>query len=127
MSVKATAKSVSSTPRKVGAVVDLVRGRTVQDALVILQHTPRRAAIDVRKLIESAKANAENNYSYKADSLSIKSIYVTPGSRLKRYRPAAQGRALPYEKKTSHIFIEVDGQKREAKKSAAKQTAKETK
>ncbi len=120
MSVKASAKSISLTPRKVQAVVSLIRGRTVSDALVILEHTPRRAAQPVRKLVESAKANAEKNHGYKTDTLLISSIYVTPGTRLKRYRPASRGRALPYQKKASHVFIEVDGQKKEKKKPAIK-------
>jgi large subunit ribosomal protein L22 len=125
MSVKASAKSVNVAPRKAGVVVALVRGRSVNDALTILQHTPRRSALAIKKAIESAKANAENNHGYKPETLSISSIYVTPGSRLKRLRPAARSRALPFQRKTSHIFVELDGQKREKKKPANRK--KETK
>lgn len=118
MSVKATAKSVRMSPRKVGVVAALVRGRSVNDALTILQHTPRRASTPVKKVIESARANAENNHNYKPDSLVISHISVTPGPRLKRFRPAAHGRALPFERKTSHIFVQVEGEVKQVKKPA---------
>lgn len=124
MSVKATAKSVRMSPRKIGVVASLVRGQTVNDALTILGHTPRRAATPVRKVIESARANAENNHNYKPDSLQITHISVTPGPRLKRYRPASHGRALPFQRKTSHIFVQVEGEVRQPKKSAAKPAVK---
>jgi len=120
MSVKAVAKGVRMSPRKVGVVVALVRGRTVEDALVILEHVPRRSAIPVKKAIESAKANADHNHGLKPDTLMITEISVTPGPRLKRYRPAAHGRALPFQRRTSHIRVVVDGEARPAKKPAAK-------
>ena len=124
MSVKAVAKGVSMSPRKVSAVASLVRGRTVADALTILEHTPRRSALPVRKVIESAKANADHNHGFKPDSLVITEIYVSPGPSLKRFKPAARGMALPYRKRTSHIRVVVDGTKREVKKPAAKSTVK---
>lgn len=127
MSVKAIAKGVHMSPRKVGEVASLVRGRSVNDALVILGHTPRRAAIAVRKTIQSARANAENNHNFKPDSLQIIEISVTAGPRIKRFRPAAQGRALPFQRKTSHIRVVVDGEQRVAKKPAAKAAEKEAK
>ncbi len=112
------------SPRKVGVVAALVRGRTVEDALTILEHTPRRSALAVSKVIKSAKANADHNHGYKPATLRIVEIGVTPGPRLKRYRPAAYGRALPFQRKTSHIRVVVDGEIREVKKPAAK--AKDT-
>ena len=117
--VKAIAKGVRLSPRKVSEVAALVRGRSVEDALVILQHTPRRSAIAVSKVIASAKANADHNHGYKPATLQITEITVTAGPRLKRFNPAAHGRALPYQKKTSHISVTVDGEKREVKKPAA--------
>ena len=123
MPVRAIAKGVRMSPRKVGVVAGLVRGRTVADALVILDHTPRRSAKAVKSVIESAKANAGNNHNYKVDSLKIVSISVSPGPRYKRYRPAAHGRALPYMHRTSHINVIVDGEQREVKKPAAKKPA----
>jgi large subunit ribosomal protein L22 len=120
MAVQAIAKGVRMSPRKVGVVVALVRGRTVADALVILDHTPRRSATAVKKAIASAKANAEHNHNLKPDTLNIVEISVSPGPRLKRYRPAAHGRALPFQRRTSHIRVIVDGEARAAKKPAAK-------
>lgn len=116
--VKASAKNVRMSPRKVGVVAALVRGRSVADAITILEHTPRRSSVPVRKVIESVRANAENNHGLKPDTLLLSHISVTPGPRLKRFRPAAFGRALSYQRKSSHIFVEVTGEKRAAKKAA---------
>ena len=127
MSVKASAKGVKIAPRKVGEVVSLVRGRTVADAIVILEHTPRRSATAVRKLIESARANADNNHNYRPETLKIDSITVTPGPRLKRYRPASHGRALPFQRKTSHIFVQVSGEILVPKKPAVAKTTEKPK
>jgi large subunit ribosomal protein L22 len=123
MPVIATAKDIQISPRKVTVVAALVRGQSVEDALTILKFTPRRAAIPVRKAIESAKANADYNHNYKPDSLQIVEISVTPGKRLKRYRPAARGRALPFQIKSSHIRVVVDGEKRQPKKPTATKEA----
>lgn len=120
MSVQAIAKGVSMSPRKVGVVAALVRGRSVADALTILEHTPRRSALAVKKVIDSAKANADHNHNYKPETLQIVSITVTPGARLKRFRPAAHGRALPFQRRTSHIRVVVDGEIRAPKKPAVK-------
>ncbi len=106
------------SPRKVGVVAALVRGRTVADALAILGHVPRRSALPVKKAIESAKANADYNHNLKPDTLRLVEISVTAGPRLKRYRPAAHGRALPFQRRTSHIRVIVDGEARAPKKPA---------
>mgnify|MGYP000845458514 CR=1 FL=1 len=116
MSVSASAKGVRMSPRKVAVVASLVRGRSVNDAITILSHIPRRAALPVRKTIESARANAEHNHNFKPDTLTIVSIHVSPGPSFKRYRPAAHGRALPFQRRSSHIYVQVDGEKRVAKK-----------
>ena len=118
--VKASLKELRMSPRKVGEVVALIRGRTVEDALIILAHTPRRAAKPVAKLVESAKANAVNNHSLKPEGLRISMISVTSGPRMKRYRPVARGMAHPFQKRTSHIFIEVSGEIKPVKKPAEK-------
>ena len=107
--VRAYAKNVDQTPRKVSLVASLVRGRTVADAIVILNHTPKRAARPLIKAIESAQANAINNHGYDGKSLEITTLSVTTGTRLKRFKPASRGRALPFEKKTSNILVEVSG------------------
>ena len=116
MPVHAIAKAVRLSPRKVSVVAQLVRGRSVADALTILEHTPRRSAEAVRKVVASARANADHNHNMKPDTLQIVEISVTPGPRLKRYRPAAHGRALPFQRKTSHIRVVVDGEVRAPKK-----------
>ncbi len=120
LKVKAIAKGVDQTPRKVGIVAALVRNRTVADALVILEHVPRRAATPVKKVIESAQANAVNNHGLDSKSLVITTINVTTGPRMRRYKPASRGRALPFEKKSSHILVEVSGTEKPKKKPVAK-------
>jgi large subunit ribosomal protein L22 len=121
MAVQAIAKGVRIAPRKVSVVAALVRGRTVEDALTILNYTQRRSSTAVSKAIASARANADHNHNYKPGTLYIAEISVTPGPRLKRYKPAAHGRALPFQKKTSHIRVVVDGEQRVAKNPAKKE------
>ena len=117
--VRAYAKNVDQAPRKVSLVASLVRNRTVADAIVILNHTPKRAARPVIKAIESARANAINNHGFDGKTLVISTLSVTTGTRLKRFNPASRGRALPYQKKTSNILVEVTGELK-PKKAAAK-------
>ncbi len=124
MSVQAIAKGVRISPRKVSVVASLVRGCSVADALVILEHTPRRAATQVAKAIMSARANAGHNHNYLTDTLQIVEISVTPGIRYKRFRPVSRGMAHPFQKRTSHIRVVVDGQQRAAKKPVAKKEEK---
>lgn len=118
MPVQAVAKGVRLSPRKVAVVAALVRGRSVEDALTILEHTPRRSATAVKKAIMSARANADHNHNYKPATLQITEISVMPGPRLKRFRPISRGRAHPFQHKTAHIRVIVDGEQREAKKPA---------
>ena len=118
--VRAYAKNVDQTPRKVSLVASLIRGRTVADAIVILNHTPKRTALVVRKAIESAAANAVNNHGFDAKTLTIATLSVTTGTRIKRFNPASRGRALPYQKKSSNILVEVTGQLKPKKAPAAK-------
>jgi len=117
--VRAYAKGVDQAPRKVSIVATLVRNRTVADALVILEHVPRRAALPVQKAIESAKANAVNTHGLDGKTLVISTISVTVGTRLKRFKPASRGRALPFQKKTSNILVEVTGTEKPKKKPVA--------
>ena len=118
--VRAYAKGVELAPRKVSIVASLVRGRKVADALVILDHTQRRAALPVAKAIASAQANATNNHGLDAKSLVITKLSVTTGPRLKRFKPHMRGMALPFQKKSSHILVEVTGTEKVKKKPAAK-------
>lgn len=124
MPVQAIAKGVNMSPRKVAVVAALVRGRSVEDAVTILEHTPRRSALPVLKVIKSAQANADHNHGLKPATLKIIEISVSHGTRLKRYRPAAHGRALPFQRRTSHIRVVVDGEKREVKKPASAKPAR---
>ena len=117
--VRSEAKGIDLAPRKVKIVSDLVRGRSVADALVILEHTPRRSARPVAKAIASARANAINNHGLDAKSLTISTLSVTAGARLKRFKPHMRGMALPFQKKTSHILVEVTGTEKPKKKPAA--------
>ena len=119
LTVRAYAKGVDQAPRKVSLVAALVRNRTVADALVILAHVPKRASLPVIKAIESAKANATNTHGLDGKTLVISTISVTVGTRLKRFKPASRGRALPFQKKTSNILIEVTGDAK-PQKSAVK-------
>lgn len=105
--VRAQAKYVRHAPRKARLVVDHIRGKSIGEARAILQHTPRAAAVDVLKLLESAVANAENNHELVADELVVRKAYVDEGPTLKRYRPRALGRATRIRKRTSHMTIQL--------------------
>lgn len=120
MQVKAYIKDINQAPRKVAIVASLVRGRTVADALVILSHVERRSALPIKKAIESAKANATHNHNLDANSLIIDTISATIGKRLRRYRPASRGRALPYQKKSTNLLVIVSGKEKPKPKPAAK-------
>lgn len=122
----AVIKGVDSQPRKAAVVASLARDRYVSDAVVILENTPRRAARAVRKAIESAAANLLNNSGVSIDpkTMRIARISVTAGTRMRRYVPASRGRALPYEKISSNIFVEIAGE--EKVKKAATKTESET-
>ena len=103
--VRASARFVRSAPRKARLVMDHIRGKSVGDARAILAHTPRAAATDIGKLLESAIANAENNFELDPDELRIQRATVDEGPTIKRFRPRAQGRATPILKRTSHMAI----------------------
>lgn len=115
-------KGIDSQPRKTNIVTALVRNRSVSDAVVILEHTPRRSARAVLKAIESANANLLNNSKVSIDpkTIRINRISATAGTRIRRYIPASRGRALPYEKVSSNIFVEVAGEEKLKKASAPK-------
>ena len=121
--VRAFIKGVDQTPRKVSLVASLVRGRSVADALVILDHTPKRSALVVKKAIASAAANASNNHGLDGKTLTIKTLSVTAGPRIKRFKPASRGRALPFQKRSSHVLVEVAGLEKVKKKPAEKKAA----
>jgi ribosomal protein L22 len=103
--VNASARFVRLAPRKARLVADQVRGLPIDDAIALLRFSSRGAARDIRKLIESAAANAEANHDLVADDLMIKDIHVDEGPTLRRYRPRALGRATRINKRTSHIAV----------------------
>jgi ribosomal protein L22 len=103
--VRASARYVRIAPRKARLIADQVRGMHIEKARALLQFSPRSAAQDIQKLIDSAASNAENNHDLIGDEMKISSITVDEGPTLKRYRPRAQGRATPIHKRTSHIAV----------------------
>ncbi|SCZ08810.1 50S ribosomal protein L22 [Alkaliphilus peptidifermentans] len=105
MEAKAITRYVRIAPRKAQQVVDVVRGKHVDEALAILKLTPKGAAPIVYKLIHSAVANAENNHSMDRDKLFVADIYANQGPTMKRFRPRAMGRATTIRKRTSHIGV----------------------
>jgi len=104
----AKASFVRVTPMKARRVIDLIRDMSAQDALQVLKFAPQAASEPVAKVLASAIANAENNFSLDPESLIISRAYVDEGPTLKRFRPRAQGRAYRIRKRTSHITIEVE-------------------
>ena len=103
--VRASAKYVRIAPRKARLVADQVRGLHIEQARALLAFSPRDAARDIQKLIDSAAANAENNHDLVGDEMRITSITVDEGPTLRRFRPRALGRATPINKRTSHIAV----------------------
>jgi ribosomal protein L22 len=105
VTVRAHAKYVRTSARKARLVCDHIRGKSVMEARAILAHTPRAAARDWSKLLESAVANAEHNHELVGDELRIHSVTADEGPTLKRFRPRAMGRATRIRKRTSHLTI----------------------
>ena len=107
MQVSATAKRLQISPQKARLVVDQVRGKPVAEALDILAFSTRKGAVLVRKVVESAIANAENNEAADIDELKVAEIYVNEGLTMKRIKTRAKGRADRILKRTSHITVTV--------------------
>lgn len=108
MEVSATARYLRTSPRKLRPIVDTVRGKRVDEALVILRLLPSPAARTVAKVVKSAAANAENNYEMIPSDLRIVRIFVNEGKTLKRYRAGPRGRVKPILKRSSHITVVVE-------------------
>ena len=105
---RAVAKYIRISPRKVKVVIDLIRGKHVDQALAILMYTPKAAAPVVEKLLNSAIANAENNLSMDRESLYVAEVYANQGPTLKRYWARSHGRADMILKRSSNITIVLD-------------------
>lgn len=103
--VKAKLSNYRQSPRKVRLVASLIRGKKVETALQELNFLNKRASSVVKKLLESAVANAKNNNNLKKESLFLKEIAVNEGPSLKRFKPGARGTAYPFKKRTSHITL----------------------
>jgi large subunit ribosomal protein L22 len=103
--VRANSRYLRVAPRKARLVADQVRGLHIDRARALLQFSPRGAAQDIAKLIESAASNAENNHDLVADEMRVAEITVDEGPTIKRFRPRALGRATPIHKRTSHIAV----------------------
>lgn len=108
MEVRAIAKYVHMSPRKMKLVVDLVRGKHANEALTMLRFSTQSAAVPVAKVIRSAVANAEENYGLSPDEMYIAQIYADEGPTLKRRRFGARGRLKPILKRSSHITVVLE-------------------
>ncbi len=106
--VRAIAKYVRVAPRKAARVIELIKGKDVDEALDILRFSPQAAAKTVQKVVASATANAESNFRLRRDELIVSQAYVDQGPTLKRFRHRAMGRASRIHKRTSHITIVVE-------------------
>lgn len=107
----AQSKSVRVSTRKVRLIADIIRKKSVNDALLKLSLTQKRAVISIEKTLKSAIANATHNAKADIDNLVIKSVEVNEGPFLKRFRPSTRGRVHPYKKRSSHIRITLEDKK----------------
>ena len=105
--VKAIARYIRTAPRKLRLVADMIRGRKAQEASALLNFTPKRAALTLGKVLKSAVANAENNFSLDAEKLVVTQVYIDQGPMLKRWIPRSRGRATSVFKYSSHITVAV--------------------
>lgn len=107
MGARAIARYVRIAPRKVRIVIDLIRGKKIDDAFAILKHTPKVGAEVISKVLKSAVANAEHNYEMDRDTLVVKEAFVDQGPTLKRIHPRSRGQAFKILKRSSHVTVVV--------------------
>lgn len=107
MEARATARHIRIAPRKVRIVVDLIRGKSISEALAILRYVPKRASTVIEKVVKSAVANAEHNLDLSRDDLYVAEAYVDQGPTLKRIQPRQRGQAFPILKRSSHVTVVV--------------------
>lgn len=117
MEVKAKARHIRMSPRKIRLVVDVIRGRRVADAQTQLQFMKKAAALPVLKLLNSAIANATNNFKLDASKLFVKAVTADEGPMIHRWTPKAMGRATPIRKRTTHIAIVLEEKELKARKN----------
>ena len=107
MEARAVARHIRIAPRKVRIVINLIRGKNVNEAFAILKHTPKVASEVLQKVLKSAVANAEHNCDMNTDKLYVSTAYADQGPTLKRIHPRSRGQAFKILKRTSHIVLEV--------------------
>jgi len=121
LKAKAIEKFIRISPRKLRYAADVVRSKKVEEAVDILTFTQKKAALILKKAVESAAANAMENHDMNEDDLVIAEVFVDEGPILKRFRPRARGRATKIRKRTSHLTVIVsDGKEKEAKDNGSK-------
>lgn len=111
METRAVTRFIRISPRKIRLIMNELRGRKVEEAVNMLSFAPQKGARILKKLINSAASNAEQNSAIDVDSLYIKYIYADEGPILKRFRPRAQGRSTRIRKRTSHLTVVLDEKK----------------
>jgi large subunit ribosomal protein L22 len=124
MKITAEANQINVSTRKVRIVADEIRGMSLDDALVALSFTRKRAAGPIKKVIESAIANAVNNANLKKESLALSAIEVNEGVSFKRFRPSTRGRVHPYKKRTSHIRVILEDSIKDKTENVKEEDAK---
>lgn len=105
MEITAHTKAIRISPRKMRLIADTIRKLSLPQALFVLGSTRKRAALPLKKTLESAVANAKNNSKIASDSLILKSVEITEGQALKRFHPSTRGRVHPYKKRSSNIRV----------------------
>jgi large subunit ribosomal protein L22 len=105
MEVRASLQRVRVSPRKARLVVDLVRGKKVNDAIAMLRFVPNKSARDIEQLLRSVSANAENNYDLDPDQLWVKAIYADDASQMRRFKPKSRGRVGKIIRRSCHITV----------------------
>ncbi|MHB8575723.1 MAG: 50S ribosomal protein L22 [Dehalococcoidia bacterium] len=109
MRVQATARNVRVSARKVRLLLDALPGKTIDDASTVLRYSGKPISKVVDKVLQSAAANAENNYALDPDTLRVAEAYAGEGPTLKRFKPRSRGRVSPILRRTAHITVIVDG------------------
>jgi large subunit ribosomal protein L22 len=121
LEAKAVEKFIRISPRKLRYVADAIRAKRVDDAVDLLTFTTKKAALIIKKAVQSAAANATENHKMNEDDLVVEKIFINEGPILKRFRPRARGRATRIRKRTSHLTVIVsDGKEEEAKGNGSK-------
>ena len=122
--MKAKLRNYRQSPRKVRLVATQIKGKSVPDAKAELEYSSKKVSKDMKKLLESAEANAVENAGANKDAIKVKQVIVDAGIVMKRYRPGARGRAYPYKKRTSTIKLELESATLKAKPTKSKSTTK---